>query len=281
MKNWLNKIYQFLKKLPSALKWIIIIAIIIATAILFYNYKINKLEQDKIDLQNKLIEQTCVYKEKETIWSKQMMQLKDLNTLLGSKNKDLAKLIDKKNEEVIALNETVIKLKDTIIKIKNAKQTIVKPETIVISEDCEKLCQQIRTIVEFEKYQDPVTVKGNTITNPPEAEVLVRLDPFKLSIVITQLKDKSFKTYIDTGNPNIIIEKADVAFNPLAMKQKKWYQKFYVMTNVSANKDYLTFSGNVMHSTINNWLFGINITKVSDIDFMYGATVGYNLFGGN
>jgi hypothetical protein len=82
-----------------------------------------------------------------------------------------------------------------------------------------------RDRIDFNKDFGMIGVKGYTITNPPEAWVSVKqLRPLKITVAVTQDKDRQWHTYATSSDENTAVDIALSAVNPYIL-EPKWYEK--------------------------------------------------------
>jgi hypothetical protein len=170
------------------------------------------------ELRNKVATHEQTIEVQKGVWSKASLELDSLKKLLDSSKKDQVKLKDELNKskaDVLGLTEVSVKLRQDYEALLKAKQTEVpgvdgKPG---------------RTKVEFDREFGPYRISGHTLTNPAEAYLkLAQHRPLRLTLVITQLEDKSWRTYAASSEDDVSIDIKLSAVNPYLL-ERKWYER--------------------------------------------------------
>jgi chromosome segregation ATPase len=119
-----------------------------------YNYR-----KQLDDVTNQLAEKMGQVQETETAVSKMAVEAEDIKT----KNKELQRIIRKRDQDILALAELNLQLKNHEIKIENATETVIDASGNVITDPTaipEEL-KNLRLKVNFEKEEDTIEWKGS------------------------------------------------------------------------------------------------------------------------
>ena len=161
-------------------------------------------EQKKINALNQLAMLDSVHRETDSAYSRLSQQKDNLIDILQSKNRDLAEVINKRDENILALSETVVRMRSAHIVIQSQNGGDVSQGT-----------EGDRVRVDFNQTQDPMRVSGFTLTNPAEATIDVAfIRPLRLRTTITQNEDGAWRTYFESDWPNLEIDNIDTVVNP-------------------------------------------------------------------
>ncbi len=191
-----------------------------------------------------------VIDEKNGIYSVQNKKIKDLTNALDELIEDgrlLKDEIEKRSEQILALNSVSLKWKDKYLKLQ-ANQSVVDDNNnpIEVSRSCQECLSSIRLKVDFEHKDSYLRVYGHTLTNPPEAEVNIQwLRELKLNFVITRTKDKEFKLYLDTDNSDIIPNQLSFIVDKKAF-EPSFFERFSINSNILVGNG-LFFSSGLMY----------------------------------
>ena len=242
----------------------ITLSIALAVSLFLYVREQNKRIEETTSLKNKISEQSVIIKEAENLYSKKVVELSGLE----STNKDLKKLLDKRDEDIVSLNSVILKLKKKKIVDDKAKETTEESDT------------GIRHRVDFDKTQDYLRVHGYTKTNPPLAEINIEwVKPLHLELVLTRDKNKDFKVYVNTDNSDVVPTDMKLFVDP-SIFHKKWYEKISVTAALSFGK--LVNTGTSLNYDWTNALsFGPQIDVIFSelgVDYLYGLSLTWRPF---
>jgi hypothetical protein len=219
------------EKKESNIDWtkiIIGLAFAALTAFGFSSYmKFKKEEERRIEAQNEIARQSKVIQETNDTWSRLAQQREDAIKILEKDNEKMAELLEERKEQILTLSTAVLKFKSIkfVIREGDANQE-EQPDG--------------RLRVDFNSVQDPVSVKGFTLTNPAHAELEVGFTrPLKLTTVVTQKPDGSWRSYVKGDYPNLEIEQIETVVNPLITQSKSFGDRIIVGFGVGPN---LSFS---------------------------------------
>ncbi len=178
-------------------------------------------QREITDLQNRLATSSQTIETQKGMYEKLSLQANDLTTLIDTKDKQLAELKDKVKrgkEDVLAMNTLVLSWKHAY------EATLIGTQTDVPPVDATDPNAVTRKKVEFEKDWGFIALKGYTLTDPPEAGVKVwQPRPLRLSVVVSQLPDGTWKSRVTSSEDNFAIDIGLAAVNP-RMLEPKWYE---------------------------------------------------------
>lgn len=198
-----------------------------------YNYR-----KQLDDVTNQLAEKMEQVQETETAVSKMAVEAEDIKT----KNKELQRIIKKRDQDILALSEINLKLKDENLKFENenARETVVDNSGNVVT-DPTKIPNELKDLrlrVDFEKEQDIIKVEGFTLTNPAYAELkITHTKPLKLEFILTKDDNDNFSLYLDSKDTTVVPTEISLKVDP-SIFDLKWYQRFGVEANVGVSTTY-------------------------------------------
>lgn len=229
-------------------------------------------------LNNEIAKLEGTIRETETASSVRALEIEDLK----SKNKDLQKVIDQRDEEVAALGEAVLKWKTKYFQIKDATGTVVGGDGTTVVEipaDCQTCLKDLRFRVDFNEEKDYLKIEGFTLTNPAYAELSVGWTrELKLTFLLTK-KDDNFRLYFDSNTPDLIPGELTLKVDP-SVFERKWYEKLGVSSSVSVLGDGVVFSLSAIYDITDNMFVGPNVALFphDGVGTAYGAIFGWYPF---
>ena len=254
------------------------ICLVLGGAIAYQNYKSGKAITD---LQNQLAREQKIVKETQTAYSQLAIKTDEITL----QNKELQKVINKKDEDILAAAQVALQWKDKYFQELNANQTVVDPNGNVVIVEIPKECKELRYKVEFGEEKENIKVSGFTLTNPPEASIKLEFTkPLILSLVLTK-KDNDYKVYVDPNDPAIIPTEIQLKVNP-ELFNIKWYERLLVNVNlgIATNKDIVP-SAKIMYyfnlsnsMTIAPFAGGMFSSKVMKAVPFFGIDFNWYLF---
>jgi sulfur transfer complex TusBCD TusB component (DsrH family) len=182
---------------------------------------VKKMSYDKriAELQNAVAEKDRTLETHLGVYEKLAIQTEALKGLLDQKNAQVAALtkdLNARGEELLVANNLVVFWKKKYEAQGTGTQTVVpgdgpaKPERLKVS---------------FSKDFGYIGVNGYTITSPPEYFVSVdQKRPLKMTLVVGQLKDGSWKASVTSSEENVGVDIAVAAVNPHIFDDH-WYEK--------------------------------------------------------
>jgi hypothetical protein len=255
----------------------ILLAGLLVVSGIFYIVERSSNKKVRRELNNEIAKLEGVVKETETAYSRRALEVRDLEI----KNKDLSVKIKDRDEKITALGEAVLKWKGKYFKIKGT-QSVVDSDGNETSLDLE--CRECligkRFIVGFDETKDHWRVWGNTITNPPEAEINISwASGLRLSFILTRNEDDTFRLYLDSDSPDLVPAELELAIDP-SVFEKKWYEKIGVGLDIGVGEG--VYSAVQLHYDIFDDLFvGPKLIWTYDgnkLRKLYGATFGWYPF---
>ncbi len=251
----------------SKIDWVKIIVTLAFAGLAAFGFssylKFKKEEERRIEAQNEIARQSKVIQESKDSWSRLAQQKEDVIKDLEKTNKDLADRIKEKNEQVLVLSTAIAKFNSIKVIVKDATQTD----------------ENGRVRVAFDQTVDPINVKGFTLTNPAEAELDVNfVRPLKLTTVVTQRKDGSWKTRIQGDWPNLVIEQIDTIVNPNPVQPNSFVEGIIVGGGIGTTFSLDGFSGEgfVLYEFDSGIATGPYI-GVTSVNGEYGGNFGLKL----
>ncbi len=235
----------------------------------------NAHKKELVELQNTIASRDVTIEIQKNVYTE--LAIKSEATLqialeFAEQNQALVAEIKTRKAEVLTAQNLVIKWKKAYEALVVATQTEeTTPEGVV------------RKKVEFIKDFGPFIVKGHTLTDPPEALLNVNQGrPLKLSVVMTQEKDKSWRGYATSSEDNMAVDIAVSAVNP-DMLNPKWYEKIGLQGSIAAGSGLLVGVG--ASYKIGNFNVGPGVWGAMNWDLQpkgyVGVNLGWNPFGRN
>ena len=182
--------------------------------------------KERVKLQNESASKDMTIQLKEGFYHKLVLQSDDLRSMLDRKDKQLSELdqrLKASKEELLTTNVMVVGLKKQLEQLAKATQTDVPPA---------KPGEVARAKVDFHHDFGAMRVDGWTMTNPPQSWVrLSQGRPLKLSLSISQDKDRAWHAYSTVDDPNFAVDIKLTAVNPGIFKPK-WYEGFGIMAGL-------------------------------------------------
>lgn len=162
---------------------------------------------------------------------------KGLYTKLTIQSENVKSFLDQKDQQVKALEEQIKKQKQDLLSAstvvaswKKAYEGLAKATQTEVPPDPAKpeLGGKTRQKVDFHQDFGYIGVDGWTLTNPAQAWVRVKQNrPLKLTLAISQDKDKVWHTYATSSEENVGVDIQVTAVNPFLLRPK-WYEKIGV-----------------------------------------------------
>jgi len=252
----------------------ICLAIALAIAVTFFVVQSKKTTDVEAQLEQETSKNIVLTKDSNTLYDTQAQQVQNLQANLDAvklENSDLAKQIQDKDKQVVALTQLTVSLKDQLFKINSAKQTVQDQNGNVVDfhlvpEECEKLSER----VDFEQTQDNMHVKGYTTTNPAFAQLQLNyVNPFQVNVIVVETKTNQFEAYADV-NPQLNLNAMKVQFQPL---EHHWYEKLSIGTSIAAGRS------NALASVSPKYDVGA-FSVGPEVYFLFNTSTGYSTLYG-
>ena len=161
--------------------------ILLVAEYFYHQYALTAKEKQINELYNKIAVKDSLVEVVNNGYEKRAIELQEAQILLNDlrqKKGELASLIKSKDLKIRALINLILK-PDTVKIVVSGEETI-----------SENNGRKIR--VSFDKKIDRIHVWGYTETPPPIAKLNILEDPLELYIILTQGRDKKWRTYIDS-----------------------------------------------------------------------------------
>jgi hypothetical protein len=183
-------------------------------------------ERQLTSLRNEAAASAKTIEVQKGVYEKLTLQNSNMKILLDEKDSQLKLLtgeLKKKNEQILVVTSVSVKWK-------KAYEAVIKGTQSETDG---------RKKVEFAKDFGYIGVNGYTLTDPPEAWVRVQQNrPLRLSVVVSQDKDKVWKTRVTSSEENVEIDMTLAAVNPLIL-EPKWYEGIGVGIDVGVGNGFI------------------------------------------
>jgi hypothetical protein len=177
--------------------------------------------------------------------------------------------LKKNKDEILYLNSIIVKLKSQT-STGSAVQTTVASTTQTSD----------RIKIEFSKDFGYARVDGFTLSNPPEYNLSLSQgsEPLKLTLVIAQQKDKSWKSIVSSSDSNVAVDIGITSVNPI-MLDTKWYENLKLNFDMGFGDGALIGAGasaNIGKFDVGPKIWG---TTLDNGHVFYGASFSWAPFG--
>lgn len=236
-------------------------------------------------LQNEMAMKDKTIEVQKGLYTKLTIQSEEIKNVLDSKDKQVQELLDqikKQKQDLLSASTVVASWKKAYEGLAKATQTEVPPDptkpVVAGAKPREK--------VDFHEDFGYIGVDGWTLTNPPQAWVRVKQNrPLKLTLAISQDKDKAWHTYATSSEENVGVDIQVTAVNPFLL-QPKWYEKIGVAIDLGmgTNRGGLgALAGIGLNYQIKQFTIGPHIwLGINDVvDKYYGITFEWRPFQRN
>lgn len=201
----------------------IVLIVVVVGLVLVGAVKKSAYDSRIIELQNTVASRDQTIETQKGVYQKLSIQSRDLRDLLDKRDeqiKALEKQLKKSGDELLTANTLIVKLKKDLESNGSATQPTPDPQAPGI----------VR--VDFDSKDDflPFKVAGHTLGDcerkqPPSANLkLSQVRPLKLSVVVSQGSDGSWKTSTTSSEENFGVDIALAAVNPYIL-EPRWYEK--------------------------------------------------------
>jgi hypothetical protein len=174
-------------------------------------------------LQNEMAEKDKTIEVQKGLYTKLTVQSENVKGVLDQKDTQVRELEDQiKKQKQDLLNASTV-----VASWKKAYEGLAKATQTEVPADPTKpaLVGKTREKVDFHEDFGYIGVDGWTLTNPAQAWVRVKQNrPLKLTLAISQDKDKAWHTYATSSEENVGVDIQVTAVNPFLL-QPKWYEK--------------------------------------------------------
>jgi hypothetical protein len=187
-------------------------------------------------LQNELATRDKTIEVQKNLYTKLTVQTKDIQGTLDQRDKEVKLLeeqIKKQGQELLNASSLVVSWKKAYEGLAKATQTHVDPDPKNPPTNPVEIVKG-REKVDFHQDFGYIGVDGWTLTNPPQAWVRVKQNrPLRLTLALSQDKDKAWHTYTTSSEENIGVDIAVTSVNPYLL-QPKWYEKIGIAVDLGA-----------------------------------------------
>jgi len=208
-----------------------ILALVLALA-----WQIQQHQKAVLKLQNELAEKDKTIEVQKNLYTKLTLQTQNVQGTLDKRDaqvKELEDQINKNKQQLLDATTLVATWKKAYEGLANATQTTVPPDPknppsnpVDVAKGREK--------VDFHEDFGYIKVDGWTLTNPPQAWVrLTQGRPLKLTLALSQDKDKGWHTYATSSEDNIGVDIQVTSVNPFVL-QPHWYEKIGIAVDLGA-----------------------------------------------
>ena len=210
------------------LKYVAIALFVVILALLTYG-GITKWTYDRTitQLQNDIATRDQTIETHAGVYEKLALETSSLKALLDQKSTEVASLtkdLDARGEDLLTANNLVLHWKQKYEATGDGGQVIVHGDP----------GEPDRIKVDFTKDFGYIQVDGFTMTSPPEYWVSVtNKRPLKLTLVVGQLKNGSWKADVTSSEDNVGVDIAVAAVNP-SIFDERWYEKIGIDLDLGA-----------------------------------------------
>lgn len=244
---------------------LLVLAIVGATS---FTLASNAASKKITNLQNEIARRDTTIEVQKNVYTKLAMNMQNVMSTLDmtiAENKRLDEELRKRKAEVLSAQTLTVQWKKAYEAAIKGNQTEEIPG---------------RKKIEFEKDFGYIVVKGHTITDPPEAFIRVSQGrALRLSLVLTQEHDRSWRSYVTSSEENIAVDISISAVNP-RMLDPKWYEKIGLHADIGLGSGFLVGVGasyKIGKFTVGPTVWGAMNWDLSPKGYV-GLTFGWNPF---
>lgn len=195
----------------------------------FMTYRDHQRSAQIVELQNQIALRDKTIEVQKGVYQKLALQTKDLTKLLDEKDTELMALRDqlkKQGSELLTATTLIVKLKKDL---KDAREVVVTvPDPLKPG--------MKRVELDTEEKLDPFQVVGKVDVDCDNGRAgvsigLLQRSPIKFSVVVSQDKDGSWRSSATSSTSAFDIDIALGAVNPYLLEEK-WYEKIGVGVDV-------------------------------------------------
>jgi len=197
----------------------------LAIVIGVYSYRRAEDQRSIVNLQNQTASLQQTIEIKNGLFEKQALvtaSVKDELDSTNAQNQALLAQLKKTGQQLADETSLNITLKSQLTSSVTATQTTVSPTSTGAT------LTNSRIRVDFTHDFGIYSVKGYTLTNPPEGQVtLTQTQPLKLSVVVAKDKNGVFETYVTSSDNSVNVNIATSAYDS-EINAPHWYEKIGV-----------------------------------------------------
>ncbi len=232
---------------------ILIPLILLIVGTLFYNIKVNSLNSEILEWQNEAARLDTISTYYKSVSEKLSLQVDEIR----SENKKLNRLLEKKDETITSQVVIIGVLRDSLLNVSTT-------DTIIIVEGH----TDTLSAKSFNAIKHPFSLSGYFYIVPPYTISFNNISAsIDLEVNIVEGRNKTYKTYVDTHNPNFIIK--DITTKVVPYSPTFW-ERVDLELGAMCNSDFIS-----IHSTLFYSKYGVSI-GASNKGFLFGAS--YRVF---
>lgn len=234
-----------------------------------------------VDLQNAVASRDQTIETQKGVYQKLAIQSDNLRDLLGTKDEQLKLLqaqLKKSGDDLLTATTLVVKLKKDLLAHGNAVVQPPNPADPTV----------VRVDFDTGTMLDPFKAVGWTVTHcpsdpelPPAYQVsLSQSRPLRLSVIVSQSPDKTWKTSTTSSEENFQVDIALAGVNPY-MLEPKWYEKIGMSTDIGVGTGPGLLAGIGLHYEIGKFEVGPKAWVVVDragVNPYFGANLLWHPF---
>lgn len=257
----------------------VFLAVLLAVAVAFTLSK-QGYEKQIVQLQNEVAVRDKTLEVKEGVYQKLVIQSNDLSSLLNNKDGEIQRLNDqlsKQGSQILTANTLIVQLKKDL---QSSSHVVVQPTD-------PKYPGMIHAKLDSKNDFDPFLVTGDVLTDcsveqSQSTKATLKLSqtrPLKLSVVVSQDKDGTWRSSTTSSADNFQIDIALAGVNPYLLEEK-WYEKFsFSMEAGVGTNPGLLFGGGINYE-IGKFEVGPRVWGVLDhgASPYFGATLSWHPF---
>jgi hypothetical protein len=236
-------------------------------------------DQKIVELQNAVAARDQTIETQKGVYQKLAIQSNNLQDLLGTKDEQLKLLqaqLKKSGDDLLTATTLVVKLKKDLL---TAGNVVVQPTDPT---NPGMIAAKFDSLTDF----DPFRVHGTVVTDCANRTmvmnpfVLSQERPLRLSVVVSQGPDKTWRTSTTSSEANFQVDIALAAVNPY-MLEPKWYEKIGMSTEIGVGSGPGFLAGVGVHYQIGKFEVGPKAWVVIDragVNPYFGANLLWHPF---
>jgi hypothetical protein len=206
----------------------VLIIVIIATCAGIFSYRHWEDQKTILDLQNQNASLQQTVQIKDGLFEKQVLQTNSVKNDLDASNAQNQALQDqlKKTGQQLA-DETSLNLtlKNAYTVAVTASQTVIPNPSSSPTTTTGVTLASSRIRVDFSQNFGLYSVKGYTLTSPPEGQItLTQTQPLKLTVAMSKDSSGVYHTYVTSSDQNMNINIESSAIDT-SVQEPHWYEK--------------------------------------------------------
>lgn len=249
------------------------LGVLLVVGALYLAWQKHSFESQVRDLQNEVAKRDQTIEVQKDVYAKLDLQVKDLKSTIDTSTeagKRLADEVAKSKAELVSVTNTLVKLQKQVAEGKGGQTDVPGP----------KPGDPTRKKVTFGQDFGYARVDGFTLTDPPEyhLELGQGSRPLKLSLALTQQKDRSWRTLVASSDPNVSLDIGVTAVNPFVL-EPRWYENLRLTLDLGAGSGGV-LAGVGASARFNQFDIGPKIWGVTNGggSVFYGGSVSWSPF---